>query len=82
MDAGDWVSKEELWDVLLDHRLDEDGGFDSTKALEIIVFRVRDRLADGFMLENRWGYDYRLVIDWEAFERASVLGAERALANE
>ena len=79
MDAGGWVKSEELMGALLDHR--PDGGFQDPKILHVLMHRVRERLKDGYFIENRWGYGYRFVLDWEKFEQAAVRAAQEALAS-
>ena len=80
MDAGDWVSHDDLIDALTNHRAD--GGFEYTEALlRVLILRVRNRLKDGYFIENRWGYGYRFVLDWKKFEQAAIRAAQEALAS-
>lgn len=62
MDAGGWVTFEELEEVIWGSR--EDGGPPATRsAIAATISHLRDRLRPGFSIESRHHWGYRLTVD-------------------
>ena len=79
MDSGSWVSCDELSEVLWG--LDDDGGPDwSGETIRVLIYRLRERLRDGFLIESRYGRGYRFVVTEEAFVELLGRSVSEALA--
>lgn len=62
MDAGGWVTFDELEEVIWGTR--KDGGPSATRrAIAATVSHMRDRLRPGFSIESRQNWGYRLTVD-------------------
>ena len=79
MDAGGWVSLEELAGALFGHR--EDGGTECERnSVNVILSRLRGHLKPGLFLECRYGHGWRLVMDWETFEDVALRAVQSVIA--
>ena len=69
MDAAGVLSRADLADALWGHR-EDGGGLDST--INPFIAQIRPKLRPGFLIQNRCGRGWQLVVDEEALERAVI----------
>ena len=82
IDAGNWVSTDDLLGVLVGDR-EDGGGISGHNHVNVLIYELRKKLRPGFRIESELGRSprgYRFVIEQEALERTALKSIADALA--